>query len=68
MAGNSKSFFSNVFLIVGSVLFGLGMIWAGILKLEGDQTTAGIALIAGAAVIIALCALPVIQANRKERE
>lgn len=63
----SKSFFSNLFLIVGSVFLGLGMTAAGVIKINSGQASAGIVYIVLSAVLIAFCALPAIHGKRNKK-
>lgn len=55
----------KIFLLIGSLFFGLGMIWAGSLKVEKNEVAFGYALIGGAVAIIVICYLLVAQAGKK---
>lgn len=63
----SKSFFSNLFLIVGSVFLGLGMTAAGVIKINSGQASAGAVYIVLAVLLIAFCALPAIHGKRNKK-
>lgn len=55
----------KIFLLVGSVFFGLGMIWAGSIKMSQGQDVLGSVLIAGSVAMIAICFMVVAQAEKK---
>ncbi|MFZ5648611.1 MAG: hypothetical protein ACOY30_13425 [Bacillota bacterium] len=55
----------KIFLLVGSLLFGLGMIWAGLIKISQNQVVFGALTIAGSIAIIAACFIMVAQAGKK---
>ncbi len=46
-----------VFLVIGCVFFGIGMIWAGLLSLKNNGSPAGFLYIITAVIIIAMCIL-----------
>ncbi|NTW05706.1 MAG: hypothetical protein HGA27_06280 [Peptococcaceae bacterium] len=46
-----------IILVIGSVFFAAGMVWAGLLKWSQNHSLSGILYIISAAVIIAMCVL-----------
>ncbi|MCL6611979.1 MAG: hypothetical protein K6T66_10630 [Peptococcaceae bacterium] len=54
----------SVFLVTGSVLLGVGMVWAGLIRMSGNDFAAGVAYIAGAVGLIALCVFVFFYGNR----
>jgi len=46
-----------LFFIIGSVLLGVGMVWAGVIKMSNNKYTTGVVYIIVAAGLISLCVL-----------
>ncbi|MFZ5650487.1 MAG: hypothetical protein ACOY4I_06500 [Bacillota bacterium] len=55
----------KIFLLIGSIFFGLGMIWAGSIKMSQGQAVFGSLLIAGSVALIFICFMMVAQAEKK---
>jgi len=53
-----------LFLLIGSVFLGIGMITAGLFKIAQDQVVSGVVLIVGTIIIIVLCALPILNSKK----
>lgn len=55
----------KIFLLIGSIFFGLGMIWAGSLMMSQNRVTFAVFLIAGSVALIAVCFMLVARAGKK---